>query len=358
MKVYLVRIGVIFIILLSGIEIGIRGIPWLNDHLDYKKIMKLGWNLEEHTNVFNNNEDKESIKKFDNCGVYARKKPSGVYRIVCIGSSSTAGIGSSDLCRYDFPSQLERILDERSPGKVEVINGSIPAAPLYMIRVYLEEVLLPMNPDLVILYFGANGDLPEVRPFYERLKSEKKQAPFIRSNEGMWAAVHLRWNPPWMIRGFLTCCRIRSFMAVVVLMDKIRKQPLPVDEGGALDFHILKDGGSFAEGDKNIIEGFFSQSIEEIVKLCVGQGKKISLIPELILQNILQGTIPDYYDLFRRNADRYVRDGVYFKDLSDSFSPDIASLYFVEEMHMNDRGYLRLAEQITRYLSEEELIPL
>lgn len=89
--------------------------------------------LQEHRN-------KASLKKKD------------TYRIICFGESTTA-IGGG----YSYPSQLEEILNKKSPGiKFSVVNKGIIAANTGFIVSQLEENLAKYKPDMVITMMGVN----------------------------------------------------------------------------------------------------------------------------------------------------------------------------------------------------------
>lgn len=334
---YLWTVGIILVIV-SGSELAMRGNPWLNRHLDYKKrVMHLNWNLEEHTNLLKNKEGKEILEVAGSR--YTIEKRPGVYRIVCLGSSSTQGY-----FEHNYPFFLEGILQERTSVDVEVINGGIGGAPFYMLKVYLEEVLLLMDPDLVIIYFGNNKDFKVARLYYARLKEEMAEAPLIRSNEEMWAAMRLRWSSPWMIKGLLALAELRSFSGCMLMMENLRNCIWP-EQGFRID-------------DKSIT-GDLNRTPAEIVQLCVGRGKKVVLIPEVTVKDIKKGrgTEHDYYEIFQELAERWAGRGVYFKTVLDAFIPEIAFSYIIDEMHMNDQGYTFLADQIADFLDEKEVIP-
>ena len=89
-----------------------------------------------------------------------REKPEGTYRIVCIGGSTTWGWDSySD--DKTWPAILQRTLKSSGglPGdakRVEVINAGVPGYTLMESFVNLKMRVLPLEPDLVIVYHAAN----------------------------------------------------------------------------------------------------------------------------------------------------------------------------------------------------------
>lgn len=81
-------------------------------------------------------------------------KPAGVFRIACLGDSSTFGYNLGDADAY--PRVLERMLNEAHPGRFQVINFGHPG---YTSRQGLEQLrrrVLPYQPDAVIMAFGSN----------------------------------------------------------------------------------------------------------------------------------------------------------------------------------------------------------
>ena len=81
-------------------------------------------------------------------------KQPGVTRIVTIGDSSTFGWGAEP--EHTFQHILETKLNERQPGRYEIINLGIPGQDsrhgLGMLRHYA----LPLQPDLLVISYGSN----------------------------------------------------------------------------------------------------------------------------------------------------------------------------------------------------------
>jgi lysophospholipase L1-like esterase len=87
---------------------------------------------------------------------FSLEKPSGVYRIVALGGSSTYDVSIEDNAGT-FTAQLERLLKEDySYGNVEVINAGVPGYNSWEILVNLEFRVLDLDPDLIIIYEGTN----------------------------------------------------------------------------------------------------------------------------------------------------------------------------------------------------------
>lgn len=101
----------------------------------------------------------------DSNGVhFSRKKPDGVFRIICLGGSTTYGIGA-DSIKYSYPGDLQRFFDAGfadCPRKIEVINAGEMGYHSWhsLLRVKLE--LGELSPDLYLVMDGLN-DVAEIQ---------------------------------------------------------------------------------------------------------------------------------------------------------------------------------------------------
>ena len=81
---------------------------------------------------------------------FTDSKPSGVFRIVCIGDSCTHFGPDS------YPEKLQTLLNESAPGRFEVINAGCIGYTSFQGLTLLREQVLNWSPDLVTVYFGWN----------------------------------------------------------------------------------------------------------------------------------------------------------------------------------------------------------
>jgi len=83
-------------------------------------------------------------------------KPKGLYRILCLGGSTTEGEGGN----LSYPQQLESMLREKYPNNIEVINaGKFFYTTQHSIIQYLF-YLNDLNPDLIIMFEAINDIFP------------------------------------------------------------------------------------------------------------------------------------------------------------------------------------------------------
>lgn len=85
-------------------------------------------------------------------------KPQGVFRIACLGGSSTYGQSeSSD--DVIWPARLEVLLNENAPAdapRVEVINAGCQGYSTFESLINLELRVVDLQPDVVLVYHGIN----------------------------------------------------------------------------------------------------------------------------------------------------------------------------------------------------------
>ncbi len=83
-------------------------------------------------------------------------KPEGMFRILCLGGSTTFGTG----CPADslsYPARLEQALRRRFPGRpLEVLNAGVPGYTTAESLLWLRELVEPLRPDLVVVYHAVN----------------------------------------------------------------------------------------------------------------------------------------------------------------------------------------------------------
>ena len=86
---------------------------------------------------------------------FAKAKPPGVFRVICLGDSSTFGMNVEAADAY--PQVLSKLLEEQTPGRFEVLNLGVPG---YSSRQGLEMIqreVLRFEPDLLTFAYGSNG---------------------------------------------------------------------------------------------------------------------------------------------------------------------------------------------------------
>jgi lysophospholipase L1-like esterase len=140
---------------------------------------------------------------------FEAEKPEGTYRIFCVGGSTTYTT-SVDNYADAFPAQLERVLRQtHGRTNIEVVNAGVPAFASLdsLINVLLR--ILPLDPDLIVVYHGINDVATRLVPpdTYRRDNRGYRRDWSLREREGpprwwyhsrlaYWLAVKLGALPP------------------------------------------------------------------------------------------------------------------------------------------------------------------
>lgn len=333
-------------LLLGCAELGLRSIAFLDNYFNSQSLIKMySWDIARHTNLFNNQRQRQ---KFTIKGrAFTRKKAPGVLRVVCLGSSSTAGSGASDTTRFSYPAQLQRVLDQQAGQRVEVINGGIPGVFFYTLRVYLEDVLMRLEPDVVVVYFGLNKDSRDARRFHQAMQAEMVQNPQIGNERQMWAALQLRHNPTAVIDALLGMIEYRAFVGAVLLVNELRTlgqdRQQRVEQGQSDQRHRWL-------------------TANEVVQISRRGEAKVLLLPEVNRFHVLSlrpGETPsegDYYQLFARLARKHAGNGVQQQSLLRYWDAQKVYSYLRDDVHMNDAGYRYLAGVVAQVLFSKGLV--
>lgn len=84
---------------------------------------------------------------------FAARPAEGVYRIIAVGDSCTFSEG---IWRLSYPGLLQEALDERWPGRFEVLNAGIEGYNSTFARDRVRQELVGYRPRLIIIYVGWN----------------------------------------------------------------------------------------------------------------------------------------------------------------------------------------------------------
>ncbi|MFT5283871.1 MAG: lysophospholipase L1-like esterase [Planctomycetota bacterium] len=89
------------------------------------------------------------------------EKPPGVFRILCLGGSTTYGTATSE-SRYSYPAQLETMLNSVAPEGIryQVGNCGVPGYLSNDSLINLQLRLLDYEPDALLIYHAANDSRP------------------------------------------------------------------------------------------------------------------------------------------------------------------------------------------------------
>lgn len=276
-------------------------------------------------------------------------KPPGQRRIVCLGSSSTFGAGAES---HDgsYPNQLVSFLGSGTNADVAVINGGIGGARLSFLEFYLQHALLPLDPDLVILYFGMNGDSPDAARGLNRLSTWMESTAEKPAPAEMWAATQLRWPQPRLVRWMSRASSIRVVGWALGALNGLRYS-------GRLDVVSGPGSESYSAAIERAKRG--TGSAWGIVEKCRTRGTPLLLVPELSRSENDSECAGDpeacrhpYYAVFQHLAGESESDEVYYGDLLSLLPASFRSERMIDEVHMDREGYGVLAWAMAELLGD------
>lgn len=335
----------IFPVLPWLMELTVRANPKLENELDFRFALQgYLWNVTDHTNLFGSFPGSGFLDLRDRA--WQVEKPPGVFRIVCAGSSSTWGMGASG-GDHAYPAALEEILNHRagSGPMIEVLNGGVIGAPFYMIRTFLDEILLETSPDVVILYFGLNGDSEGMIEEYDYYRELVAEHPFIDTKEELWCARHLKIVNRFSVRMMRIAVRSRIVTgAIIFLDDAARRKVEDLRRLGNIDFPLKK-------------------TPDMIVGDCARRGIPLILVPELARTALFSGVEQHSYgEIFKALAAvgpaRLIDIESAVAGRMGEITLNSLSRWFIDEVHMTDEGYRLLADCLADALIREGLVPV
>ena len=254
-----------------------------------------------------------SVNSLSLCDREISRNKGDKYRIVVMGSSHTqcAPIAAEDT---PWPAKLERIIQDRMPAghKVEVLNAGAGGYTMENNFHRLQNVVLPLNPDMIITYFGYN----EFDWFREDFKLPRRTArshrrPSLLLGKLDWRfrqwyagsvdpVDHWQNSPGWEAK--LAECRMaRVYRKYLHVAKEMGIQLVVCDFNMAVDEHSPQDVVSFYEqGFSNVqfmIEA--NRLNSSMLPLVIPEDAGVRLIP---VQDGLNGVWEDnYLDLVHMN---------------------------------------------------------
>lgn len=245
-------------------------------------------------------------------------KPEGRTRVVCLGGSTTYGYAVDDDATY--PVRLQQALAAARPGlDVEVINAGLESYTLLESLANLKHYVLPLQPDVVVVYHGAN----DVRP--------RRYANFVDD----YSHYRIQWDGT--LDGWA---------------------PVPGTEVSGINAFLQKhrpdDNGDVAENLRRSGTGAYRRMLTEFVAAAQAAGVQVVLVtlgvqeaaaraeqqPELVTG------IREHNDVTRAVA---AATGAQLIDLAADLERDPS--WFVDSVHVDARGCQEKARLIAAELA-------
>lgn len=262
-------------------------------------------------------------------------KPAGVFRIACLGGSTTFGTSLGE--KETYPAQLEDWLRAMRPDKnVEVLNFGVPGYTGTETFFQLMLKVLDHEPDLLVVYHGAN-DLTA-----EHLASSPLELRRV------WTEEECEWSTPQRL--------LRKSFFVEFLQDSLVVPP----GRSALSYWTQRNRGlagpaSRPESRPGFAEASaWERALAGVHSIATYRGIAVLLVPHTYrpLSQAWQEDMEAMNDRTRRFAQAHQ---VPMVDISRTF-PSAASFFGDDPVHHNSEGAARFAELLAKACVEKKLL--
>jgi len=330
---------VIIIFILA--EFCIRIVPiskyWEGDITDF-------WDMEQYTNILGNYNNKKIIN-IKHTGIrenIAKKVPverlQNTVRIICLGTSSTEG-AFIDNVKDIYPEVLERLLNGGLGSRsYEVINAAVGGYTSFQLLIYFEQVLLKLNPDVVILYLTYN-DMQ-----YNGPGSDKEYYRWIREE--------VEDLPCDMKKNFIKYHSVNPF--AIKLSNLLNKSKFYIFYK-SLILNIKQKLNKIHYIDR-VSPGDFKEVLEQFVKLAKENDFYLIFIPEAITENSYGVNVFDIkkYHRIMEDIAGENRDVILVK-VHRLLNQNSKELFF-DKVHPTKKGHFIIAEKIYETFKKEDII--
>ena len=282
------------------------------------------------------------------------QKPDSVYRIVCLGGSTTYSSGVDDYT-HSYPYLLNEALNKNGL-QVEVINAAVEGyTALHSYINYLLKVE-DLQPDMLIIYHAVN-DLYYTRlvwpPEYYLADQSGAQTPFVQPSLSVFRKLSI-FRVPLVYAGFIEPDIVKTNVVNIEETNhilKLREQlsagiyPSEVFEEVSLDSMIKTNKPVFFEQNLvRLIEKAQSNGTEVVLSTFIYSDQFPEVSPELAL-TAYQNGLGEHNEITRQLAVKY---DLPLLDLEKEMHPDTA--YITDGVHFNLLGNQKRVEILTEFL--------
>lgn len=266
----------------------------------------------------------------------------GVYRILCLGGSTTYG-GSVSRWEEAYPAVLEELLRVNLPPgftDVEIINGGLLWATSAELLTHYHFKFHYYRPDLVIINEGGNDAQGYTLPYYHPDNSHWRQP-----------MVNLRPLPQgwrWMAQSRLVSLAILN----IFYSDQLKGGHFVIRQGAKPPAPWFKPGGRLTKKPREIpIEHLsFLHNIETLIHSIRKDGGRVLLVP--FRAN------PEGYKGKSFELSQIVRHEKIFVELAKKYSTGLAPFpasiispgNWTDHCHLNSSGEREKATHIAEYV--------
>ncbi|HIG45411.1 MAG TPA: hypothetical protein EYQ20_02925 [candidate division Zixibacteria bacterium] len=280
--------------------------------------------------------------------VFHREKSPETYRIVCLGASSTLGVGVPDNETYSV--HLDSLLNARVPiRRFEVINAGVPGYTSAECLINFSMRVMDLQPDMVTIYLGYNDFKPNRHPGFSSDYAHWRIPGERVTPTGFWADVSnvlerrslfyykLRWNLPEYL----------GKMQPPRVVERFPRYDTVSDEGVATFARNLESIISIARAN-GIAVGLVTEALciskEDFKANSEWYIDVLNYVPTLTIDGLLDAK-QRYSATMHQLADTY---NLPFMD-SATVLP-VSSDYFTDHVHLNIKGHRTLAGGMARMI--------
>ena len=278
------------------------------------------------------------------------QKPEGVFRIMCLGGSSTYGHGPTSN-ETTWPFRLQTRLSKARPDlKIQVINGGCQGYSTYESLANYTFRGIVLEPDIVVVYHAIN----DMRgALYEGIKSDNTHR----------RAVFPRFKESWVENSW-------TYMTLRAYLTNFTKQSKNLGSWVIADYDERQGKDKFRWTSDRGFDNF-ERNLNSIISLANANGAQVVLGTQAMKVSTLMGRkskkdqLRGFYhanDLVRRTAKernailcdlgpKVTQDGL------DREAKKKKPRLFTSEVHVTDLGADRIAEQFAISILDSRLLP-
>ncbi len=261
-------------------------------------------------------------------------KPEGMFRINCLGGSTTMNYiqQGEDGVGFSYPMELEKILSERFPDKnIEVNNcgmGGFSTAEV-LIKFLLNSI--DSKPDMVILYHAYNDLAPSLTSDF--------QSDYFHAKRNLGESYHLY---KWASLVPYIPLALPNYLMNFYLPQNVRQTLLGATSKGTIDLN----------NEFNGLETY-RRNIEHLIHIC--KGNEISLVfstfCHFLYPEIENNQLQLKYREGTLDENRVLEELANKHDLPlvDNFNlVPCEKKYFVDSVHFSPEGMREIAKNISK----------
>lgn len=278
-----------------------------------------------------------SVPSVNSLGLINREvgiKGDGVYRIVCLGGSTTA---------EGYPLHLESLLKKRYASKrIEVVNAGVPAWTSQENVINLVINLLDLEPDLLIIHQGVNDLNARCGPDF-RVDYSHYRKIWVRG----WSDTIL--DKTLFIQDYSYLYRIVVFKLTrrIFAIQYLTETKAARDACSKINELDPKTAKPFIRNTQVMIDLANARGINVILST-----QAYNQDPEIMEKSRQRGLNIEEMNEFTRELAR--KNNVALVDIEDHMSGDFD--YFPDLVHMNEEGQKLKAKYFSDKIVEEDFI--